>query len=134
MWWLIAAFRPDRPPEITQMLDDTAWLQWVGGLTIYYPAVLTVAVAAFLDKSKEPAFPRWFGYLSFWMAIVLLPGQAIFLFKTGVFAWNGLFSFWLAFAAFGAWFPIAFWLLRRAVLRLEGRAARVPSAAVHGAI
>jgi hypothetical protein len=131
MWWLIAAFRPERPPEITLMLSDTAWLQWVGGLTIYYPAILTVGIAAFMDKSREPAFPRWFGYVSLWMAMLLLPGQCIFFFKTGVFAWDGLFSFWLAFAAFGAWFPIAFWLLRRAVLRLESREASLSAVAAH---
>ena len=131
MWWLIAAFRPDRSPELTQMLSDAAWLQWVGGLTIYYPALITIGIAAFMDKSAEPVFPRWFGYVSFWMALMLIPGQFIFFFKSGAFAWNGLLSFWFAFAAFGAWFPIAFWLLRRAVLRIEGRAASLSALPAH---
>ncbi|MDA8414885.1 MAG: hypothetical protein M0023_13990, partial [Desulfobacteraceae bacterium] len=42
----------------------------------------------------------------------------IFFFETGPFAWNGLISFYLAFICFALWFPLAFWLLRKAVRRL----------------
>ena len=119
MWWLIAAFRPDRAADLTLMLNDASWLQWVGGLTIYYPTITTIAIAAFLDKSETPAFPRWFGYANLWLILLLLPGQMIFFFKIGPFAWNGLIAFWLAFSVFGLWFPVAFYVLRKAVLRLE---------------
>ena len=119
MWWLIAAFRPDRAADLTLMLNDASWLQWVGGLTIYYPTITTIAIAAFLDKSETPAFPRWFGYANLWLILLLLPGQMIFFFKIGPFAWNGLIAFWLAFSVFGLWFPVAFYLLRKAVLRVE---------------
>ena len=43
----------------------------------------------------------------------------IFFFKTGPLAWNGLIAFYLAFLVFAMWFPVAFYLLRKAVLRLE---------------
>ena len=49
----------------------------------------------------------------------LLPPQQTICFKIGPFAWNGLIAFWLAFSVFGMWFPMAFYLLRKAVLRLE---------------
>src|SRR5438067_1221979 len=64
MWWLIALYRLDRNPEMTHMLSDAGWLQWVGGLTIYYPTVVTLAIASFLDKSEPRIFPRWFGYVN----------------------------------------------------------------------
>jgi hypothetical protein len=115
MWWLIALFRLDRSAELTQTLNDVGWLQWVGGLTIYYPTIVTMAIAAFIDKSKRPTFPRWFGYLNLWLFVLLLPGQMIFFFKTGPLAWNGLISFYLAFVVFGLWFPVAFYVLRKAV-------------------
>jgi hypothetical protein len=105
MWWLISIYRPDRPADITLMLSDASWLQWVGGLSLYYPSILTIAVASFMDKSPEPVFPRWFGYANLWVFMLLLPGQMIFFFKSGPFAW----------------FPVAFYLLRKAVLRLEAR-------------
>jgi hypothetical protein len=119
MWWLISIYRPERSAELTQTLSDAGWLQWVGGLTIYYPTVIVIAVASFLDKSPEPVFPRWFGYANLWLVILLLPGQMIFFFKTGPLAWNGLIAFYLAFLVFAMWFPVAFCLLRKAVLRLE---------------
>jgi hypothetical protein len=120
MWWLIAVFRADRSPEeLTRMLNDAAWLQWVGGLTIYYPTIITMAIAAFIDRGPVRAFPRWFGYVNLWLVILLLPGQMIFFFKTGPLAWNGLLAFYLAFIAFGLWFPVAFTVLRRAVLRVR---------------
>ena len=119
MWWLIASFRPERPEALTQLMSDAAWMQWVGGLTIYYPTIISIAIAAFMDKSEHPVFPRWFGYANLWMALLLLPGQMIFFFKIGPFAWNGLIAFWVAFSVFGMWFPVAFYLLRKAVLRLE---------------
>jgi hypothetical protein len=128
MWWLIALFRPDRSPELTRMLNDAGWLQWVGGLTIYYPTILTMAIAAFIDRSDRPAFPRWFGYLNLWLFVLLLPGQMIFFFKTGPFAWNGLISFYLAFVVFGLWFPVAFWVLRKAVKGVRAEQQEVGSA------
>ena len=118
MWWLIASFRPDRPEALTLMLSDAGWLQWVGGLTLYYPTIITIAVAAFIDKSPQPVFPRWFGYANLWVVLLLLPGQMIFFFKTGPFAWNGLIAFYLAFIVFAAWFPLAFYILRKAVTKL----------------
>lgn len=123
MWWLISIYRLDRSAELILMLNDSAWLQWVGGLTIYYPTIGTIAVAAFLDKSPEPVFPRWFGYANLWLIVLLLPGQLIFFFQKGPFAWNGLIAFYLAFSVFALWFPVAFWLLRKAVLRLEAAQA-----------
>jgi hypothetical protein len=90
MWWLIALFRLDRDPQITRTLSDAGWLQWVGGLTIYYPTIITMAIASFIDKSVRPALPRWFGYLNLWLVALLLPGQLIFFFKSGPFAWDGL--------------------------------------------
>lgn len=116
MWWLISLYRLDRSPEITQTLSDAGWLQWVGGLTIYYPTIVTMAIASFIDKSERPAFPRWFGYFNLWLFVLLLPGQMIFFFKSGPLAWDGLIAFYLAFTVFAIWFPVAFYVLRKAIL------------------
>jgi hypothetical protein len=138
MWWLIAIFRLDRSPEITRTLSDAGWLQWVGGLTIYYPTIVTMAIASFIDKSEHPTFPRWFGYACLWLVGLLLPGQLIFFFKTGPFSWDGLISFYLAFVVFGLWFPVAFYVLRRAVHRVEaeqgGRRVESTAGSAPGAI
>lgn len=119
MWWLIGLFRPDRAAELTLLMNDAGWLQWVGGLTLFYPSILAIAVAAFIDKNAQPAFPRWYGYFNCWMALLMLPGQLIFFLKEGAFAWGGLLAFWVPFTLFAIWFPLNCWISLRAVKRIE---------------
>jgi hypothetical protein len=109
-----AAFRPaQRPPEITQALDDVFWLMFIGivGTVIMQAAVL--AVATFLDRAGPPTFPRWFGYFNVWFAILSIPGFAVVIFNDGPLAWNGVFAFWIPGAAFVVWiFTLAVAMLR----------------------
>ena len=117
IFWLTAAYRPDRSPEAIYMLNDWAWLQLVGGVTIYWPMPIAMAVAAFCDGSADPVFPRWSGYASIWLFFLLLPDQLLFFFHTGPFAWNGLFGFWIPLIAFGTWFAMGAILTIRALRR-----------------
>ena len=117
MWWMVASFRPDRNPELIQLMNDMAWLQFVGGLSLFLPCVLTVALAAFMDKRAEPIFPRWVGYASLWSAVLILPDQLIFFFYDGPFAWDGLIGFWLPAMVFWFWFTLMPFILRRAIKR-----------------
>jgi MFS family permease len=121
MWWLVATFRLDRPPEETLMLNDIAWLNIVGGLTIYLPTLFTISIASFMDDSPAPAFPRWFGYMCILVFFGQASGQLIFFFKTGPFAWNGLFAFYIPMIAFFVWFVAAFYLMRKATIEHSRR-------------
>jgi hypothetical protein len=115
--WLIISFRPERPVQLTYLLNDAAWLLFVGGLTPLLPAVIAIGAASF-RKQKEPAiFPRWLGYFNFWCLLLFLPGQLMFFFKTGPFAWNGLLAFWLPISAFAVWFVVIFLVLKKAIYR-----------------
>jgi len=117
LWWLICAFRPaQRSAELTYLLNDIAWLQFIGGVSLVVPMYITVTIVALADKSQNPVFPRWFGYQSIMTFIGLLPDQMLFFFKTGPFAWNGILGFWIPLTLFGGWFVTMFVLLRRAVL------------------
>jgi hypothetical protein len=126
MWWLIAVFRPDRSPELTQTLNDIAWLNIVGGLTIYLPTLFTISIASFMDDSEKPAFPRWFGYMCLLVFAGQASGQLVFFFKTGPFAWNGLFAFYIPMVAFFLWFVAAFYLMRKATLEHSQREDWMP--------
>jgi hypothetical protein len=99
-----AAFRPEhRPPEITLALDDVFWLMFVGivGTLLIQAGVL--AIASFVDRTDPPTFPRWFGYLNLWYAVLATPGGAVMIFNNGPLAWNGVFAFWVPLVAFGVW-------------------------------
>lgn len=117
MWWLTAAFRPERGPEIIQLFNDIAWLQLVGGLFITWPLWVVLAIAGFVDDQAEPIFPRWYGYFNAWVAVLLLPAQLIFFVVTGPFAWNGLFAFWVPLIAFVIWMVVTASLMLKAAKR-----------------
>jgi hypothetical protein len=121
VWWLTAAFRPDRAAELIYLMNDMAWLQFLGGVTMYLAMPLSVAVASLCDKSPEPVFPRWCGYANLWMALTIVPDQLLFFFHRGPFAWNGLFGIWIPVVVFSAFFIINLVVLRKAVLRDRAR-------------
>jgi len=60
-------------------------------------------VATFIDRNDPVTFPRWFGYLNVWFALLSLPGGAVLIFNDGPLAWNGVIAFWVPLAAFVVW-------------------------------
>jgi hypothetical protein len=110
-----AAFRPGRDPQLTQLLNDAAFLPFIGA---FGPAVIqniSIALAAFKD-TEQRVFPRWLGYYNIWVALLFLPAALMYFFKTGPFAWDGVFVFWLPLTVFGSWFFVMFWVVRKAIL------------------
>jgi hypothetical protein len=124
-----AAFRPDqRPPEITLMLDDLFWLWFVGIAGTFIMQTLTLAVAAFIDKTEPPTFPRWYGYLNLWVATLSLPGGMTVVFNDGPLAWNGVFSFYVPGAALVIWLFATTIVISRSVKAQEAAEADLVAA------
>jgi hypothetical protein len=99
-----AAFRPEhRDPGITQALNDVFWLMFVGIVGTLVVQALVLTTASFVDRTDPPTFPRWFGYLNAWYALLALPGGAVMIFNEGPLAWNGVFAFWIPLVAFSVW-------------------------------
>ncbi|AFC54332.1 MULTISPECIES: hypothetical protein [Mycobacterium] len=99
-----AAFRPEeRDPQITQALNDVFWLMFVGIVGTLVIQALVLTLASFLDRTEPETFPRWFGYLNAWYALLALPGGAVMIFNDGPLAWNGIFAFWVPLVAFSVW-------------------------------
>jgi hypothetical protein len=117
MFWTIAAFHPERSPEITQALSDVGFLFF---LMPFFPAAiqdLAIGFAILGDRSKNPAFPRWVGWQSLWVFFLFLPAGLAGTFKRGPFAWNGLFVWWIPLAIFAAWCTILTIYLVKAINR-----------------
>lgn len=102
--WTVAAYRPERPAEITQALNDLGWFFFVMPFVLGFTQNLALGFAVISDKRPRPVFPRWLGYFNFWIALLFVPGCLITFFKAGAFAWNGLLAFWLPASVFGPWF------------------------------
>jgi hypothetical protein len=99
MIFAIAAFRTDRDPGDVVLLNDLAWLLLFTGIAPFMVQNIAVAVAILRDRSG--VFPRWLAFLNLLVAFAFIPDVLAYFFKTGPFAWNGVFVFWLALTAYG---------------------------------
>lgn len=117
MIWTLMAFRPERDPAILLLLSDAAWIWLVMPVTSVVIQCLVVGLAVLSDRSKSPVYDRWIGYFNLWLAFLLLPGSLITFFKTGPFAWNGLFTFWMPLSLFGLWYVVMLWVTIGAIRR-----------------
>ena len=112
---MVAAYRPERNPDVTQAFNDGFWFIFVGLVGPLIFQVVILAVAVFIDKRERPSFPRWYGYFNVWYAILGVPGCAIYLFKSGPLAWNGVFAFWIPLTVFTIWWTVTTFMLVKAV-------------------
>lgn len=99
-----AAYRPERPPELTYMMNDFGWICAVLPWPPAFMQSVLIAAAILSDESPSPVFPRWLGYINIWVAICYIPGGFLIFFVNGPFAWSGVFVFWLAGSVFVIWF------------------------------
>ena len=105
--WMAAAFRVDRSPEHIALLHDLGWIMWATPSWGFAFQLICVAVCGLKDKRDKPFIPRWMSYLALWVAVGVMPTPLVpFFTDAGPFAWNGLFSFWVAFFSPIAWIII----------------------------
>ena len=121
--FLVAAYRPERAPELTYLMNDFAWIMAVLPWPPAFMQCLIIAVAVLSDTSPRPVFPRWLSFFNFWVAAGFIPGSLLPFFKAGPFAWNGIFVFWLAGSVFGVWFIVTTVMLLKAISTEERLAA-----------
>jgi hypothetical protein len=117
--WEAATYRPDRPAELIQLLNDLAWIPFIGMVFSLIPQTLAIGCCVLRDKRPEPIFPRWIGYLNLWFVLTMLPGSILSFFKVGPFAWNGVLTFWVAMVAYISWTVVmSIWTVK-ATYRVE---------------
>lgn len=119
VFWAAAIYRMDRAPELVRLLSDMAWLEFVMLYIPYAMQVIAIGIVGLSDKSPTPTFPRWFCFMSFWVATLAVPGGIVIYFKTGAFTWSGLLGFWLPVAAFCIYWACLLPLMFKAIKRQE---------------
>lgn len=117
VFWAVSAFRPERTTELLLALDDLAWMPFMAMSMPFLMVPISIAIAGFRDKREHPIFPRWACFANLWLALFISPGNVVILFKTGPFAWNGLFGWWSPIIAFGVWFVMTTYLLIQGINR-----------------
>lgn len=118
--WGVAAFHPDRAADATALIHDLANLTLVTTDQYFIFQMVPIAyVAMKTGRLSGAIFPRWFGYLTVWIALIFEVGALGFLAKSGPFAWNGLFVFWFPLISFGLWLSVMCTLSLQAITRQE---------------
>lgn len=117
IFFLVAAFRPDRSPEVVLVLNDLAWIVFIAPVGMVVTQFVLLAVAVHFDDGPDPVFPRWVGHYSLATGLAMVPAAGAAVFQTGPLAWDGLVSFWIRNGAFALFVVVMFFVLRRAVLR-----------------
>jgi hypothetical protein len=106
VFWLLAAFRPDRAPDLTQMYNDLAWITFTCGVPFLVGQCVFLALSIALDEQAEPVFPGWVAVFNVATAVALIPAAFACLAHSGVLAWDGLLTFWVKNIAIALWIVV----------------------------
>jgi hypothetical protein len=111
----VGAMRPDRDPGLQAWLYDFGFLSFMGTMGVFLIGSLVWMLAILLDKNR--VFPKWFGYLNLCNALTEVVIAPAWIFKRGVFAWNGLIAWWVDMVVFGIYTGCFITQLRNLIAR-----------------
>jgi hypothetical protein len=126
LFWLLAAFRPERNPELTQMFNDLAWVTFTIQVPYLIMQSVLLALAIYWDRQPRPVFKRWVAHFNLVVAAALAPAAFTGLALAGPMAWNGLLPFWVKNVSIAVWIVVMGVALGQAIRRQrieEGAAA-----------
>jgi hypothetical protein len=117
MFWLLGCFRPERAPELTQLLNDLAWITFTISVPYLIAQCLLLALAIYWDRQEQPVFKMWVAHFNLLVAVALAPAAFTALTFSGPLAWDGLLSFWVKNIAIAAWIVVMGVVLGQSILR-----------------
>lgn len=106
MFWLLGSFRPERSPELTQLLNDLAWVTFTVLVPYLIAQCLILALAIYWDRRDQPVFRRWVAHFNLLIAVALMPAAFGAVTFEGPFAWDGVLSFWVKNIAIAVWIAV----------------------------
>jgi len=129
LFWGVAAYTPERSPEVTSLMHELGVLTLTTTDQYYVFMWVAIVVIALVPTAvKHSPFPRWYGYFTLWTAFMFEAGAFAFLPRTGPFNWRGLLVFWSPLTLFTLWIGVTAFLLLRAIrLQREEALATEPA-------
>jgi hypothetical protein len=115
--WLLAAFRPDRSAELTQLLNDFGWITFTIVVPFLIGQSVILSLAIYFDDKSHPVFPHWVAHFNLVVAAALVPASFVGVSLTGPLAWDGLLSFWVKNVAIAVWIVVMGVVLGQAIYR-----------------
>jgi hypothetical protein len=126
LFWLLAAFRPDRPAELTQLFNDIAWVTFTGQVGFLIAQCVFLALAIYLDRQARPVFGAWVAHFNLLIAAALVPAAFVAVSLTGPTAWDGVLSFWVKNSAIMLWIVVMVVVLGKALYAQRREAEVAP--------
>lgn len=117
LFWLVAAFRPERDPAIVQLLNDIAWVTFTCQVGYLVSQNAFLAGAIYLDRQPRPVFPRWVAHFNLITAVAMIPAALAPMAMQGPLAWDGLLSFWVKNLSIALWIVVMLIVVGRAIYR-----------------
>lgn len=117
LYFQVLAYRPDRDPQIQQMINDFAWLNFTAPTGFVMGQTLALALAIYLDRRTRPIFPRWVAHLNVLVALIVAPAAFSAMNLSGPLAWNGVWSYWVRLGTLAVYMVVMFFVVLGAVLR-----------------
>lgn len=117
IFYLVAAFRPGRSPELVMLLNDMAWMIFIAPVGAFVAMNIFLGLAIYFDNGPNPVFPRWVAHYAIATALAMAPAVGAAIFTTGPLAWNGALAFWVRNGAFALFVAVMFVVLRRVLQR-----------------
>jgi hypothetical protein len=115
LFWLLAAFRPARDPQLTMLFNDLAWVTFSTQVGFLIAQSVILALAIYLDRQQRPVFASWVAHFNLVVAALLVPAAFAGTAMTGPLAWDGLLTFWVRNVAIGTWILVMAVVLARAI-------------------
>jgi len=133
----VAAYTPERAPDVTQLMHEFGLLTLVTTDQYYIFMMISIAVISLTTRDEHTAFPRWLGYYTLWAALAFEVGALAFIPKSGPFSWSGIMVFWMPISVFGSWVIVTCIVMMRAIKaqqRAEERTGDIPIQGLQAAV
>ena len=131
IFFLTAAFRPGRNPELVMLLNDMAWIIFIAPVGALVAMNLILAAASLSTTDPVRCSRAGSGYYSAGHRACHGPAVGAAIFRSGPLAWDGAVSFWLRNGSFALFVLVMFFVLRGVLHRRPStRGDRAVSSAV----
>ncbi len=117
IFFLVAAFRPERGADLVLLLNDMAWVTLIAPVGAMVAMNFLLGLAVYFDDGPAQVFPRWVGHVAIATALAMAPAVCAAIVRTGPLAWDGAISFWLRNGALAVFVIVMFVVLRAAIHR-----------------
>ncbi len=115
VFWLLAAFRPERDPALVQLFNDMAWVTFTCQVGFLIAQNVFLAMAIYLDRQVRPVFAPWVAHFNLLTAAAMMPAAFAPMVMEGPLAWDGWLSFGVKNGAIGLWIVVMAIVLIRTV-------------------